>query len=131
MKFKIILIAAAVAAFFSSSVQAYAPFQQVVPMRVLCVKGSPEPLLMKLNEQYGEVPKYQMEVFVDSPMPIAMIITENANNNDGRGSSTMILVNPNLAMSCIFFTGKSLKDSGANVDVPAKEPASQGGKLDV
>ena len=131
MRTKSIIIAAALAAFFSSSVHAYRPFQQVVPMRTLCVHGSAEALVDKLNAEYGEVVKWTMEVFVDSPSPIGMIITQNSNNNSGEVSTTMILTNPNLNMSCIFFTGKSLRDTGADADVPAKEPVSEGGKIDV
>ena len=125
------MIAAAFAAFFSSSVHAYRPFQQVVPMRTLCVHGSADTLVNKLNDEYGEVIKWTMEVFVDAPMPIGLIITQNSNNNSGAGSTTLLLTNPNLGMSCIFFTGKSLKDTGADTDVPAKEPVSEGGKIDV
>ena len=78
------------------------PFAQVVPMQVLCTKGGPEYLILELMEKYNEVPAYTMEISVDHPLPLAMIITENKNNP----SSTVILANPNLNMSCIFMTSK-------------------------
>ena len=127
MRTKSIIIAAALAAFFSSVAQASAPFPQIIPMRTLCVYGGPEPLLMKLKEQYNEVPKWSMEISVDSPLPIQMIVTENKSNP----SSTVLMVNGNLNMSCVFFTSKDhLKDNGADTDLPPKQPLEEG-KLDV
>ena len=127
MKTKSIISAAALAAFFSSSVQASAPFPQIIPMRTLCVHGGPEPLLMKLKEQYNEVPKWSMQITVASPLPVVMILTENKNNP----SSTVLLVNANLNLSCVFFTSKDhLKDNGADTDLPAKQPLEEG-KLNV
>ena len=123
MRTKSIIIAAALAAFFSPIVQASAPFPQIIPMRTLCVHGGPEPLLIKLKEQYNEVPKWSMEISVASPLPVVMILTENKNNP----SSTVLLVNANLNMSCVFFTSKDhLKDNGADTDLPPKQPLEEG-----
>ena len=127
MKTKALILAAAFAAFFTPTAQAF--FPQIIPMRTLCVHGSPEPLLMKLLEQYNEVPKYTMEVSVDSKKPVLMIVTENKNNGD-RGTSTILMVNPTLNLSCVFFTAKdALKDTGAK-SLPEKMPLEDG-KLDV
>ena len=57
-------------ALFAFAPTAEAFFPQVIPMRTLCVNGSPEPLLAKLKEQYNEVPKYSMKITVDSPLPV-------------------------------------------------------------
>ena len=124
MKTKALILAAAFAAFFTPTAQAF--FPQIVPLRALCVSGSPEPLLMKLLEKYNEVPKYTMQLTVDSPKPILMIVTENENNP----SSTVLLVNPNLNISCVFYTAKdTLKDTGAK-SLPEKMPLEDG-KFDV
>jgi hypothetical protein len=127
VRIKSIILAAALAAFFSPVAQASPPFAQIIPLKTLCVFGSPEPLLMKLKEQYNEVPKYSMKISVASPLPIVMIVTENRSNP----SSTVVLVNANLNMSCIFFTAKDhLKDTGADTDLPAKQPMEEDGKLE-
>ena len=124
MKTKALILAAAFAAFFTPTANAF--FPQIVPLRALCVSGSPEPLLMKLLEKYNEVPKYTMQLTVDSPKPILMIVTENENNP----SSTVLLVNPNLNLSCVFYTAKdTLKDTGAK-SLPEKMPLEDG-KFDV
>lgn len=123
-RMKIAVLFAALAAFFSPVAQAF--FPQVIPMRTLCVHGSPEPLLAKLLEEYNEVPKHFMEISVDSPNAVVMIVTENANNP----SSTIVMVNKNLNLSCVFFTAKDvLKDSGAK-SLPKKMPEEEG-KLNV
>ena len=119
MKIKSIILAAALAAFFSPIGQAIDPFAQIIPMRVLCVKGGPEPLLIKLINSYNEVPRYSMKIEVQTGFPVGLIITENTNNP----SSTVVLVNSNLNMSCIFLTSKdTLKDNGAQ-SFPEKKPA--------
>jgi|6_EtaG_2_1085325.scaffolds.fasta_scaffold03150_3 hypothetical protein len=120
MKIKAIILGAALAAFFSTIGQATVPppslmpYAEIIPMRVLCVNGGPEPLLLRLMNTFSEVPKYSMEVSVGAPHQIGLIIAENKNNP----SSTIVLVNPNLndglGKSCIFFTSKDyLKDNGA------------------
>jgi hypothetical protein len=59
-----------------------------------------------------------MEISVDRPLPLFMIITENKNNP----SSTIILGNPNLNVSCIFMTAKdSLLPTEAE-SLPTKQP---------
>jgi len=128
VKTKALVLAAAFAAFFTPTANAF--FPQIVPLRALCVSGSPEPLLMKLLEKYNEVPKYTMRLTVDSPKPVFMIITENKNNGGGSGTSTVLMVNPNLDLSCVFYTAKdTLKDTGAK-SLPEKMPLEDG-KLDV
>ena len=109
------------------SFPAYAtkPFAQVVPMQVLCTKGGPEYLILELMEKYNEVPAYTMQISVDHPLPLAMIITENKNNP----SSTIILANPNLGMSCIFMTSKDSLLATEAESLPAKQPSDEDSKL--
>ena len=94
------------------------PFSQVVPMQVLCTQGGPEYLILELMEKYNEVPAYTMQITVDRPLPLFMIITENKNNP----SSTIILGNPNLNMSCIFMTAKDALLATEAESLPAREP---------
>ena len=103
------------------------PFAQIVPMQVLCSKGGPEYLILELMEKYNEVPAYTMQISVDHPLPLAMIITENKNNP----SSTVILANPNLGMSCIFMTAKDSLLATAAESLPAKQPSDEASKLGV
>jgi len=92
------------------------PFTQVIPMQVLCTKGGPEYLILELLEKYNEVPAYTMQVSVDRPLPLFMIITENKNNP----SSTILLGNPNLNISCIFMTSEDTLLSTEAESLPAK-----------
>ena len=101
------------------------PFAQVVPMQVLCTEGGPEYLILELMEKYNEVPAYTMQITVDKPLPLFMIITENKNNP----SSTIILGNPNLNMSCIFMTAKDSLLATEAESLPAKLPEDKGLKL--
>ena len=103
------------------------PFAQIVPMQVLCTKGGPEYLILELMEKYNEVPAYTMQISVDHPLPLAMIITENKNNP----SSTVILANPNLDMSCIFMTSKDSLLATEAESLPAKQPSDEDSKLGV
>ena len=103
------------------------PFAQIVPMQVLCSKGGPEYLILELMEKYNEVPAYTMQISVDHPLPLAMIITENKNNP----SSTVILANPNLGMSCIFMTSKDSLLATEAESLPAKQPSDEDSKLGV
>ena len=103
------------------------PFAQIVPMQVLCTKGGPEYLILELMEKYNEVPAYTMQISVDHPLPLAMIITENKNNP----SSTVILANPNLGMSCIFMTSKDSLLATEAESLPAKQPSDEDPKLGV
>ncbi len=101
------------------------PFAQVVPMQVLCTEGGPEYLILELMEKYNEVPAYTMQISVDKPLPLGMIITENKNNP----SSTIILANPNLGVSCIFMTAKDSLLATEAESLPAKLPEDKGPKL--
>jgi len=92
------------------------PFTTMIPMQVLCTKGGPEYLILELMEKYNEVPAYTMQISVDRPLPLFMIITENKNNP----TSTIILGNPNLNMSCIFMTAKDTLLSTEAESLPAK-----------
>ena len=112
---------------FTEDAQASKPFAQVVPMQVLCTKGGPEYLILELMEKYNEVPAYTMQISVDHPLPLAMIITENKNNP----SSTVILANPNLNMSCIFMTSKDSLLATEAESLPAKQPSDEDSKLGV
>ena len=103
------------------------PFAQIVPMQVLCTKGGPEYLILELMEKYNEVPAYTMQISVDHPLPLAMIITENKNNP----SSTVLLANPNLGMSCIFMTAKDSLLATEAESLPAKQPSDKDSKLGV
>jgi len=106
---------------FSSQAEASKPFAHIVPMQVLCTKGGPEYLILELMEKYNEVPAYTMEISVDHPLPLGMVITENKNNP----SSTIILANPNLGMSCIFMTAKDALLATEAQSLPAKQPDSE------
>ena len=101
------------------------PFAQIVPMQVLCTKGGPEYLILELMEKYNEVPAYTMQISVDHPLPLGMIITENKNNP----SSTVILANPNLGVSCIFMTSKDSLLATEAKSLPAKQPEEKGPKV--
>ncbi len=101
------------------------PFAQIVPMQVLCTKGGPEYLILELMDKYNEVPAYTMSISVDHPLPLAMIITENKNNP----SSTVILANPNLGVSCIFMTSKDSLLATEAKSLPAKQPEEKGPKV--
>ena len=103
------------------------PFAQIVPMQVLCTKGGPEYLILELMEKYNEVPAYTMQISVDHPLPLAMIITENKNNP----SSTVLLANPNLGVSCIFMTAKDSLLATEAKSLPAKQPSDEDSKLGV
>ena len=100
----------------SFPIYAAKPFSQIIPMRVLCTEGGPEYLILELMEKYNEVPAYSMEISVDKPIPLMMIITENKNNP----TSTVIMVNPNLSVSCIFMTGKDALRPTEAESLPAK-----------
>ena len=73
-------------------------------------------MMLELMEKYNEVPAYTMEITVDRPLPLYMIITENKNNP----TSTIILGNPNLNMSCIFMTAKDTLLPTEAKSLPAK-----------
>ena len=103
------------------------PFAQIVPMQVLCTKGGPEYLILELMEKYNEVPAYTMQISVDHPLPLAMIITEHKNNP----SSTVLLANPNLGVSCIFMTAKDSLLATEAKSLPAKQPSDEDSKLGV
>ena len=117
MRHTILAIAALVAAFFVPPIYAEA-YQQIIPMRVLCTKGGPSFLLEQLRDNYNEQVRWSMEISVDNGYPVGLLITENKNNP----SSTILMVNSNLNISCVFFTSKDvLKDSGVE-SLPAKQP---------
>ena len=118
MSLKIVVIALWAIFMVTEEAKATKPFAQVVPMQVLCTKGGPEYLILELMEKYNEVPAYTMEISVDHPLPLAMIITENKNNP----SSTVILANPNLGISCIFMTAKDALLATEAESLPAKQP---------
>ena len=104
---------------YAALIHAIFPFCfAVVSMQVLCTKGGPEYLLLELMEKYNEVPAYTMQITVDRPLPLFMIITENKNNP----SSTVILGNPNLNVSCVFMTAKDTLIPTESESLPAKEP---------
>ena len=118
MTIKIAIIALWAIFMVTEEAKAAQPFSQVVPMQVLCSKGGPEYLILELMEKYNEVPAYTMEITVDRPLPLAMIITENKNNP----TSTVILANPNLGVSCIFMTAKDALLATEAQSLPAKQP---------
>ena len=103
---------------FSSQAEASKPFAQIINMQVLCTQGGPEYLILELMEKYNEVPAYTMEITVDRPLPLAMIITENKNNP----TSTVILANPNLGVSCIFMTATEAQSLPAKQPDPEEQP---------
>ena len=112
---------------FTEEAEAAEPYATVVPMQVLCTQGGPEYLILELMEKYNEVPAYTIEISVDRPLPLAMIITENKNNP----TSTIILANPNLNMSCIFMTAKDTLLGTEAESLPAKQPEESGPKIGV
>ena len=118
MKTMIIVLWALMTFSAGEEAQADEPFAQIINMQVLCTKGGPEYLILELMEKYNEVPAYTMEITVDRPLPLAMIITENKNNP----TSTVILANPNLGISCIFMTAKDALMATEAQSLPAKQP---------
>ncbi len=93
------------------------PFVQVIPLQILCTKGGPEEMIMKLNERVNEIPKYMMRLKTQRPESLTMIIMENKNNP----SATVLLVNPNLDVTCIFFTADDYLHQSEAQDLPAKQ----------
>ena len=111
MKLKQFILAAAFAAFFSPIANATKPYSTTIPLRVLC-SSSAEFLMLELFRKYNEVPVYSIQLEVDRPQNITMVVTENKNNP----SSSFILINPNIGpgVACIFFTAKdTLLNNGA------------------
>ena len=93
------------------------PFVQVIPLQILCTKGGPEEMIMKLNERVNEIPKYMMRLKTQRQESLTMIIMENKNNP----SATVLLVNPNLDVTCIFFTADDYLHQSEARDLPAKQ----------
>ena len=107
----------AVLMMFSLGAVAEKPFVQVIPLQILCTKGGPEEMIMRLNERVNEIPKYMMRLKTQRPESLTMIIMENKNNP----SATVLLVNPNLDVTCIFFTADDYLHKSEAQDLPAKQ----------
>ena len=125
MRFKIILITVALAAFFSpigaSDVKNPAPFRTVIPMQVICLPGAPgvpggmfELLLNKYNEQ----PVHAMNLSMNG-VSIQMYISENKNNP----SSSVMLYSNRANQTCIFWTAEDFLRTIEVDNLPAKQPA--------
>ena len=97
--------------------QASEAFMQTIPLQILCTKGGPEEMIMTLNERANEIPKYMMELSVQGPERLIMIITENKNNP----SATVLMVNQHLDVTCIFFTANDYLHKSEQEDMPAKK----------
>jgi hypothetical protein len=67
-------------------------------------------------EKYNEVPAHALQISTDKAIPLTMIIAENKNNP----TSTVIMVNPNLDISCVFMTSKDTLRSTNAESLPAK-----------
>ena len=102
---------------FPLTLQAVQPFMQTIPLQILCTKGGPEEMIMTLNERTNEIPKYMMELSVQGPERLIMIIMENKNNP----SSTVLMVNQHLDVTCIFFTANDYLHKSEQEDMPAKK----------
>ena len=97
--------------------QASEAFMQTIPLQILCTKGGPEEMIMKLHELTNEIPKYMMELSVQGPERLIMIIMENKNNP----SATVLMVNQHLDVTCIFFTANDYLHKSEQEDMPAKK----------
>ena len=97
--------------------QASEAFMQTIPLQILCTKGGPEEMIMKLHERTNEIPKYMMELSVQVPERLIMIIMENKNNP----SATVLMVNQHLDVTCIFFTANDYLHKSEQEDMPAKK----------
>ena len=97
--------------------QASEAFMQTIPLQILCTKGGPEEMIMKLHERTNEIPKYMMELSVQGPERLIMIIMENKNNP----SATVLMVNQHLEVTCIFFTANDYLHKSEQEDMPAKK----------
>ena len=117
MSIKIAILVLWAALTFSTDTKAEAPFTQVIPLQILCTKGGPEEMIMRLNERVNEIPKYMMRLKTQRPESLTMIIMENKNNP----SATVLLVNPNLDVTCIFFTADDYLHKSEAQDLPAKQ----------
>ena len=102
---------------FPLTLHAVQPFVQTIPLQILCTKGGPEEMIMTLNERANEIPKYMMELSVQGPERLIMIITENKNNP----SATVLMVNQHLDVTCIFFTANDYLHESEQEDMPAKK----------
>ena len=102
---------------FPLTLQAVQPFMQTIPLQILCTKGGPEEMIMTLNERTNEIPKYMMELSVQGPERLIMIIMENKNNP----SATVLMVNQHLDVTCIFFTANDYLHKSEQEDMPAKK----------
>jgi len=76
--------------------------------------------MLELMAKYNEVPVYSIQLEVDRPRKITMVVTENKNNP----SSSFILINPNIGsgVACIFFTAKDVLISNEAESLGPKEP---------
>ena len=128
---KIILILSILLSAFSFSSVAQTEkqnlFKGVVSLQVLCTLGGPEGLMEKLLESYNEKPVHALDISTISGLNVQMYITENKNNP----TSTIILANPNLNMSCIFMTAKDTLLGTEAESLPAKQPEESGPKIGV
>ena len=102
---------------FPLTLQAVQPFMQTIPLQILCTKGGPEEMIMKLHERTNEIPKYMMELSVQGPERLIMIIMETKNNP----SATVLMVNQHLDVTCIFFTANDYLHKSEQEDMPAKK----------
>ena len=123
MKTKALILAAALAAFFSPVGQA-APFRTVIPMQVICLPGAPGSeggMFQLLLKEYNEQPIHALNLNMGQTS-IQMYITENRNNNDGRGSSSVMLYSNGANQTCLFWAAEDFLRTIPKESLPAKQP---------
>ncbi len=113
MKTKALILAAALAAFFSPSTQAQLIPAQI-PVSTLCMKGGPEMLFMFLADERYEVPTHQLRL---EGMGMMYITQSDA------PSTSIIIHNENAHASCWFWwTEHGLEATGAS---PGSTPKTE------
>ena len=123
MKTKSIILAAALAAFFSPIGQA-APFRTVIPVEVICLPGAPGSeggMFQLLLKEYHEQPIHALNLNMGETS-IQMYITENRNNNEGRGSSSVMLYSNGANQTCMFWAAEDVLRTIPKESLPAKQP---------
>jgi len=120
MKAAIIILWAIITFSDDAYAQEVEPFQTIIPLKVVCVKGGPQGMAKVLLERYNEQIVHGMNVST-MHQDIQMFIAENKNNP----SSTLFMYNPKLNQTCIFWTAKDVLRTKPVESLPAKSPEDE------